>query len=178
MSLKIGLERLAFYNQWMNKNIYQVSKQLNKEQLSEDKGAYFGSIIGTLNHIVVGDIYWFKRFSKHPRLSKSLEYFQNHELPNSLRSIIHDELHKLWVKREEMDKIIVRFTSELSDEVLSESLTYQNSVGEESTRNIGWLLQHVFNHQTHHRGQVTTLLNQSGIEVGVTDMLACIPKEM
>lgn len=57
MSLKLGIERLALYNQWMNGKVYDAAGKLGGDDLSSDMGAYFKSIIGTLNHIVVGDIY-------------------------------------------------------------------------------------------------------------------------
>lgn len=79
--------------------------------------------------------------------------------------------------REIMDENIIEFSKALTSEVLTESLNYVNSKGVAAKQNFGWLIQHVFNHQSHHRGQVTTLLTQSGVDVGVTDMLYLIPNE-
>jgi len=76
-----------------------------------------------------------------------------------------------------MDEVIVRFIAELTDEVLACSLSYRNTKGIEATKNLGLLLLHLFNHQTHHRGQASTLLSQSGVDVGVTDLLVIIPDE-
>lgn len=177
MSSVINFERLALYNQWMNNNIYQAAEKLSASELNKDRGAYFSSITGTLNHIMVGDIFWFKRFSDHQAKFKSLEYFRGIERPESLNTIVHADLDSLRKKRAVMDKQIVLFTSELSDEFLSSTLRYRNSTGSEFSKNLGYLLQHVFNHQTHHRGQASALFNQAGVDVGVTDMLACIPNE-
>ena len=76
--------------------------------------------------------------------------------------------------REHTDAVIVQFISELSDEVIASTLKYKNSKGQEFNKNMGDLLLHVFNHQTHHRGQISTLLYQAGIDAGVTDLVAGI----
>ena len=73
-----------------------------------------------------------------------------------------------------LDGLIVEMAGALPDEALARSLTYANTKGVESTRNLMALLLHFFNHQTHHRGQVTTLLFQAGIDPGTTDLLALI----
>jgi uncharacterized damage-inducible protein DinB len=176
MSFKLSFERLAIYNQWMNNGIYEAAGKLSPTEQNKDRGAYFCSIIGTLNHIMVGDILWFKRFSGHPAGFKSLEYFRTIEKPESLSSIVHVELADLASERQNMDRCILLFTSELTDDETTSTLNYQNSKGKEFNRNFGHLIQHVFNHQTHHRGQATTLLFQAGIDVGVTDMLGLIPE--
>ncbi|MFT6220772.1 MAG: putative damage-inducible protein DinB [Candidatus Endobugula sp.] len=177
MSFEVSFQRLALYNQWMNTSVYQAAKKLSASELNENRGAYFGSIIGTLNHIMVGDVFWFKRFSNHPLAFSSLDYFRDIAKPESLNSTMYADLASLNKAREIMDKHIVLFTDELTDDVLSSALKYTDSKGNESVKNVGYLLQHVFNHQAHHRGQVSTLFSQCGVDVGVTDMLALIPDE-
>jgi len=170
-------QNLAHYNQWINKRIYSVAAKLNQDALSQNHGAYFGSIIGTLNHILVGDILWFKRFATQPANYQSLEYFRSVKKPASLDEILHDELSELSEVREHTDAVIVQFTSEITDEMIASTLKYKNSKGQEFNKNLGDLLLHVFNHQTHHRGQVSTLLYQAGIDIGVTDMVAGITEK-
>lgn len=75
-----------------------------------------------------------------------------------------------------MDEIIINFVEEVTDEVLATELHYQNTKGKTFARKLSLLLLHLFNHQTHHRGQVTTLLNQIDIDMGETDLLARIPQ--
>jgi len=74
-----------------------------------------------------------------------------------------------------MDSMVLRFAQELNADVLSSSLSYRNTKGDLNIKNFGHLIQHFFDHQAHHRGQVSTLLNQVGIDIGVTDLLARIP---
>jgi len=77
--------------------------------------------------------------------------------------------------RNRLDAIIERWVAELTPAHLSASLSYSNTAGVPSTLNFGGLLLHFFNHQTHHRGQASTLLFQCGVDVGVTDLLAVVP---
>jgi uncharacterized damage-inducible protein DinB len=79
--------------------------------------------------------------------------------------------------RQRLDALIVRWAAGLTPDVLGSALAYTNTAGVASTRNFGALVQHFFNHQTHHRGQASTLLFQAGVDVGVTDLLALIPEK-
>lgn len=177
MSLKSNFELLANYNQWMNKSIYGAASKLSASELVENRGAFFSSIIGTLNHILVGDTIWLKRFANHPAQFKALEYVRDLQPPQALNVVLYTEFERLLNARTKMDIIILEFTHELTDDVLLSSLPYSNTKGEPFTQTLGYLVQHFFNHQTHHRGQVSTLLSQAGIDVGITDLLVSIPNE-
>jgi len=174
-------EHLALYNQWINNSLYEAVSTLTKDELKCERAAFFGSdfgpIIGTLNHIMVGDIFWFKRFAEYPEKFEGLDYFRTLDKPNALNAILYAELADLKKARIEMDEHILNFTRQLTHHALNSVLNYQNASGIEHSKNVSHLLQHVFNHQTHHRGQVSTLLFQAGIDMGVTDMLAGIEDE-
>ena len=175
MTLKSNFELMANYNQWMNNNIYNAASNLNRQELNLDRGAFFGSIMGTLNHITIGDIIWLKRFYEHEVKFHTLNEINEMESPKTLNEVLYPELSELTVFRKQLDQTIINFIQELTEEVISLPLTYKNTKGQPFTRNFGHLLQHFFNHQTHHRGQASTLLNQTDIDIGVTDLLACIP---
>lgn len=175
MSLKHSHELMGNYNQWMNENLYKVSSSLQIPELLADRGAFFGSILGTLNHILVGDTIWLKRFSSHPANFISLGSLRVIQLPASLDETIHADFSDLWQARREMDSTIVKFVSEASDEDYAFNLHYQNTKGIPYCKNFGLLVQHFFNHQTHHRGQLSTLVSQAGLDPGVTDLLMKIP---
>jgi len=177
MFLKSNFELMASYNQRMNRNTYQAASTLSVNELERDRSAFFGSIIGTLNHILVGDTIWLKRFSGHHITFLSLDHVRATEMPVSLEEILYHQFGALAEARSKMDDVIVQLASELTDDAISYSLAYQNTKGEPFVTNFGYLLQHFFNHQTHHRGQLSTLLLQAGVDVGVTDLLACIPSE-
>lgn len=166
---------MADYNQWMNANIYVAAAKLKSVELTRERGAFFGSIFGTLNHILVGDTIWLKRFGEHSSALGSLDPIRNLNLPASLDVTLYPKFDDLREARVRMDEIIINFSLELTDSILETTLDYKNTKGVRFKKPMGALIQHFFNHQTHHRGQVSTLLSQSGTDIGVTDLLARIP---
>lgn len=178
MALLQHIELMAQYNRWMNQKIYTAASQLSITKLNEDKKAFFGSFIGTMNHIMVADIVWMKRFAKHPSHHGSIEPIRHLEQPKSLNQILFPDFAILSQKREEIDNIIVDWSQEISLEDLSFPLPYNNMKGEPGVKEFASLIFHFFNHQTHHRGQLTTLLSQENIDIGVTDLLTLIPNQL
>ncbi len=169
---------MADYNQRMNGQVYDACARLNADQLSEDRGAFFGSILGTLNHILVGDLLWLARFKLHSDRYHSLTVLGTlaKPAPGKLDDILYVDLLSLKNARNAVDNTIKQWLSEeVSVEDFNRTLVYANSKGEVSERLFGELVSHFFNHQTHHRGQVSTLLSQQNIDIGVTDMLIDIP---
>ncbi|MGB5706904.1 MAG: DinB family protein [Arenicellales bacterium] len=175
--LNINFELLANYNRWMNENIYHVATKLDPETLYQDLGAYFSSIGGTLNHIMVADIIWLKRFLSHPSEFSALTSVAKLPAPGSLNQILHRNLNQLTRARKNLDQTLIELCQELNHQDLNVSLTYQNTKGITFSKPFSALVQHLFNHQTHHRGQVTTLFSQCGLNPGVTDLLAIIPEQ-
>lgn len=167
---------MAAYNRWMNDRVFAAAATLDAATLAADKGAFFGSILGTLNHIAVADTIWLHRFARHEATFSALAALAGFPRPSSLTQPLAADLAGLRGYRRDLDALIAHWVAELTPEHLSAHLTYGNMAGAESTRSFGALLQHFFNHQTHHRGQVSTLLFQSGVDVGVTDLLAVIAR--
>ena len=171
---KENFQLFAKYNLWMNEKLFAAAAQLSEHDLKQDKGAFFGSVLGTLNHLMVGDIAWLKRFATEPDTFRSLDSLREMNTPESLDIQLYDDLEPLQRARQKLDAAIVSFCDEVSDAQLAEKLSYQNFQGDSYRDQLGLLLQHLFNHQTHHRGQLTTLLSQMGVDVGPTDLLVCI----
>ncbi len=176
MRMQENFKLMAGYNQSMNNSVYAGASQLSREAINKDRGAFFGSIIGTLNHILVGDILWLQRFSQHPFGFTSLDIVKTMRTPSALDAILEPELAALWDIREQLDCSIIEFADALNEETLGSSLRYQNVKGEWANKKFSYLIQHFFNHQTHHRGQLSTLLLQAGVDIGVTDLLVAIPE--
>jgi uncharacterized damage-inducible protein DinB len=174
MSLKSHFELMARYNQWMNAKIYDASSRLDTTALHADKGAFFGSVFGTLNHLLVADTIWLKRFAEHQPGLHSLDPVRPMPHPYSLSEPLHGDFKALRAARQAMDDVIVGFCVEAGDDDYARALNYTNRSGEVLIAPLGSLMQHFFNHQAHHRGQVTTLLTQAGIDVGVTDLVALL----
>ncbi len=168
------IQLLARYNQIMNQRIYETVAQLPAAELEVDRGAFFRSILGTLNHIYVADIIWLQRFATHPANYTTLQAVVQLERPATLAQIIYSDFSELSTARQGLDQTILAWTNEITTADLQDLLPYQNMKKEPSTKKFGSLVLHLFNHQTHHRGQVTTLLSQQGLDVGVTDLLEII----
>lgn len=177
MSLKHHFELLASYNQWMNLKVYEAAGHLTVADLAKDRGAFFGSILGTLNHILVGDTIWLKRFAAHPSCLVSLHEVADLPNPTSLDQIISSDFGKLFEHRVWLDRQIINWIGALYDDDLDFVLSYHNTQGIPANKRYSSLVLHFFNHQTHHRGQVSALLSQAGEDIGVTDLLALIPEE-
>lgn len=168
---------MAAYNAWMNQNLYRAAAKLSPEELIIDRGAFFGSLVGTLNHMVVADRIWLQRFASHPAQHSALDPIRSLPTPTALDQILFTELAALVEHRTMLDDIISKWVASLTETDLDHILSYSSTKGIAHQKRLSSLLLHFFNHQTHHRGQATTLLTQAGQDVGVTDLLALIPEE-
>ena len=160
---------MARYNLQMNKNLMDFCKKLPRETLHEDKKAFFKSIFGTFNHIMVGDLIWLSRF-RNIRTFHSLSQINNYPSPTTLNQNLFNELKEFMKKRTILDETILQFTEELTQGDLDKELHFTSTKGIEYKNSFMLYLQHFFNHQTHHRGQISVLLNQQNIDVGSTDL--------
>lgn len=175
MSEKTQLVLMAEYNKLMNQRILEASSKLSLESLIEDKGAFFKSVLTTLNHIMIGDILWMKRFSNLPSNVSSLMPLNTIDKPESLNQLLFSDLNAFEKERHRLDEIIINWCKELTNNDLDRLLSYKNFKNEQHNKRLGDVVLHVFLHQIHHRGQVTTLLSQEGINFGETDLPEIIP---
>ncbi len=174
MSLLKQYKLLGEYNQLMNQRLYEAVATLPDDKIKEDKGAFFGSLLGTLNHILVGDIIWLSRFSTDISSHDTLSYFITIEKPQSLSSILYFELSELQKEREKIDRLIILWVNSLADKDLRSTISYKNMNGSSFQKDFSSLINHLFLHQIHHRGQATTLLSQFGVGFGETDLIELI----
>lgn len=151
---------MARYNQWMNGKVYDAAAQLSDEQRKADRGAFFRSVHGTLNHLLLGDRSWMQRMHGQPVTMTS-----PHEE-------VHEDFDELRAARQAMDQTLLEWAASLDPAIEPSrsysfvSVTYQKTI----TLPYVAVVMQIFNHQTHHRGQLTTLLSQFGVDVGVTDI--------
>jgi uncharacterized damage-inducible protein DinB len=165
---------MANYNQWMNQKVYAAAGQLSDAALSADRQAFFGSILGTLNHLVLGDTVWLKRFAQHPAGFTALAPLNSIATPTDLKHLAFEDIRELSTQRAWLDQLIIDWAHTLRESDLDHRLQYHNMRGIAASKPFFSLLVHFFNHQTHHRGQASTLLTQAGVDIGVTDLLALI----
>jgi uncharacterized damage-inducible protein DinB len=135
------------YNAWANGRLFAAVGRLSAEQYRADRGAFFKSVHGTLNHLLVTDRIWMQRFSGEG------------EAPNRLDAILFETLEELKPAREAEDRRIVHFVDGLDDASLASTIKYRRvSSPQQIKQQLAPALAHWFNHQTHHRGQVHGLL--------------------
>ncbi len=150
---------LARYNQWMNGKVYKVCSTIPDKDRRADRGAYFKSIHGMLNHLYFGDAIWMGR----------LGGFDAAFAPIGQETF--DDFEQLHAARRKLDQDIVDWTGGLTAQWLDAIETWTSGLDKRDRSQPRWLLaSHVFNHQTHHRGQLSTLLTQMGHDIGVTDL--------
>ncbi|AZF11047.1 DinB family protein [Pseudomonas sp. R2-37-08W] len=163
---------MANYNQWMNRKVYEAAGKLTDAALVANRQAFFGSILGTLNHLVLGDTVWLKRFAEHPAGFSALLPLSAIATPVDLRQLAFTDIRELSAQRAWLDQLILNWADSLRETDLDLRLRYHTMRGAAAEKVFFGLVAHFFNHQTHHRGQVTTLLSQAGVDVGDTDLLA------
>lgn len=156
------VQKMSEYNIWMNDGIYGACDQLTDEDRKKDHGAFFKSIHGTLNHHLWGDQIWLHRFSGTPAP-------QSEDIPGSVSQ--YQTYEDLKRERAAFDQVIDEWAAGISPEALEGDLTwYSGAAGHEITKPRWLLITHMFNHQTHHRGQVHSMLTGLGIKTAVTDL--------
>ena len=150
---------MARYNQWMNGKLYAVCAQMTDEERRRDLGAFFRSVHSTLNHLLFGDRAWLGRFTgEHLELAP-------------IGEDLFEDFAALRAERERMDERLLSWAGALDREWLASDFTYTSGIDRVTRTVPAWVLvTHLFNHQAHHRGQLTTLIKQLGYEPGVTDL--------
>ena len=150
---------MAQYNEWMNARMYALCASLPDAELHKDRSAFFKSIYRTLNHIAYGDLSFMSRFTGDPGI-----------VPDP-KADLFGTFSLLRAEREALDRRILAWSASLTPPWLAESLTYASKIDGKTRTVPRWVLvTHMFNHQTHHRGQVGTLLSQMGLDIGTTDI--------
>ena len=151
---------LAGYNAWMNDKLYGACATLSDEDRKRNRGAFFRSIHGTLNHLLLADSVWMGRFEGKPFAFRSLD------------QELYASFEELRTRRAEMDARIDRWVDGLTEAALEAKLEYTSAITKRTHAPTVWkVVVHFFNHQTHHRGQLTALLSQAGVDYGSTDLL-------
>lgn len=150
---------MAAYNEWMNEKLYRTAAELSDEERKRDVGAFFASLHGTLSHLHLGDEAWMQRLHGEPVTMRSA------------REIRFSRFEELWEARRQLDARISRWAGGITEEFASSPYRFFSVTYQREHTLPGWaVVVHVFNHQTHHRGQATTILRQLGKDPGVTDL--------
>jgi uncharacterized damage-inducible protein DinB len=143
--------KMARYNAWANRRLYADARTLSDPDYRKNVGAFFGSLHGTLNHLMVADRIWMRRLTG------------TGDHPAKLNAIMFDDLSSLELARTQEDERIIRYVDELREAEIGQNLEYVTTNGVHQSTPVGDVLTHMFNHQTHHRGQAHTILTMLGI---------------
>ena len=155
------VQRMARYNRWQNENLYGVADRLSAAERQRERGAFFGSVHKTLSHLLWGYQTWMNRFAVTPKppggIAESVSLYPDWE---DLKS-----------HRADFDRIIIDWAATIKPGWLAAEQTYfSGAIGREVTKPRWVLVTHMFNHQTHHRGQVHCMLTQAGRRPSDTDL--------
>jgi uncharacterized damage-inducible protein DinB len=148
------------YGAWMNRKLFSVSAEIPDAKRKENLGAFFGSLHRTLNHILFGDLIWLARFTGGAPPGG-----------DGYGEDLYDDFDALRARREAVDIEIIDWTRDLDRDWLAKPFSFTSIAGNVTRDVPAWaMVTHMFNHQTHHRGQATTLIKQLGRDPGVTDI--------
>ncbi len=161
----------AKYNARFNRDLFAKVAELPAEARTRDMGAFFGSIEGTLSHILVADRIWLSRLRESGHDFPALDEADLQLEIQSLADPVAASFESLLAERIATDQLIMAWVEDLTEEILAAPMRYTNLAGVAREHAVWIAVSHLFNHQTHHRGQVTTMLKQAGIDPGVTDFL-------
>jgi uncharacterized damage-inducible protein DinB len=157
---------MADYNAEMNRRLYDAASRLSEEARLADRGAFWGGIHGTLAHLLWGDFMWMHRFAGWPSPPVGMA-----ESPNW-----QPDFAALRAAREAADAGIIDWAATLEQGWLDEELVwFSGALGREMRKRRGLLVAHMFNHQTHHRGQAHALITAAGEQTGDTDLFILVP---
>ena len=152
---------MAASNAEMNRRIFAAADKLSDDERRRERGAFFGSIHATLDHLLWGDQIWMSRFAATPRPEGGIK-------GSVSRYPVWEDLKR---ERAVFDRVILEWAASLDPNWFEGDLTYFSGTAEREIKAAKWLLlTHMFNHQTHHRGQVHCMLTQSGAKPGDTDL--------
>ncbi|HEY8354586.1 MAG TPA: DinB family protein [Methylophilaceae bacterium] len=153
------LKRMASYNAWMNQRLFAVCADMGEEERKRNLGAFFRSIHGTLNHILLVDRLWLARIHGRPFTVSSLD------------QELFSDFEALAAARKETDGDIAFLTETVEADDLGRAISYHSLVSQtETVLPLSTIMLHMFMHQTHHRGQVTAMISRLGYEYGSTDI--------
>lgn len=168
-------QEMARYNRWQNNQLAEFLQSLTPKELTLERGAFFGSIMGTVNHLLWGDWMWMSRFEKRDGPDGNI-----HKAGGGIHESVYlcPDLQSWLALREKIDARILNWAEGLGDDPLTGSFTWYSAANEaDVTMPYALCVIHFFNHQTHHRGQVHKMLTETGSEAPVSDIVF-MPQEV
>lgn len=161
---------MSLYNQRMNRQLMDCCLALPNDIVEKETHSFFPDIVSYWNHILFGDLILLNRLAANKIAQLCLEDLSPFPSPKTPNDIYHHQLSDLAVLRKQVDDLIIQYCSNLTTEDCDSYITYTTTEGESITKAVADVTQHIFNHQTHHRGQLTCVLSQFGVDYGCMDL--------
>ena len=156
------VQLMAAYTEWQNRSIYEAADSVSESERRLDRGAFFGSIHATLNHLLWGDQFWLHRLAGMPKPNRK-------DIVSSVS--LHDDWEQLKTGRFDTDAAILDWARQVTEDSFRGELQWYSSVLKSEVSRPKWtLVVQLFNHGTHHRGQVHAMLTAAGAKPQDTDV--------
>ncbi|MEL7175712.1 MAG: DinB family protein [Pseudomonadota bacterium] len=152
---------MARYSQWQNREMLKTLETLPVEELTKERGAFFGSIMGTINHLLWADQMWMSRFDRSKGPGGGIP--ESRDLTPTLA---------VWgAERFQTDGRILLWAEQVKSlDLVGDLKWFSGALGQSISRPAAVCIIHMFNHQTHHRGQVHAMMTQAGLSPAATDI--------
>lgn len=170
MSLAQNFKMMSLYNQRVNSQLMAHCLPLSQEKLEKETHSFFPHIISYWNHLLFGDLILLTRLASNEIGLLSSVDFTSFPSPKSPKDIYYSNISDIAALRHQLDKLLIQYCSSLTEDECSKSMTYTTTEGVVINKLVADVMQHMFNHQTHHRGQLTCILSQLGIDYGCMDL--------
>ena len=161
---------MSLYNQRINTQLMEHCLTLSADTLTKDTYSFFPNIISYWNHILFGDLILLGRLAANNIGNLSPLDFSEFPKAISPHDIYHNNLLDIALLRAQVDGLVIRYCNNLTEEDCDKFITYTTTEGAVITKSVADITQHIFNHQTHHRGQLTCLLSQAGVDYGCMEL--------
>lgn len=157
---------MAAYNAEMNRRVFGAALRLSDAERRADRGVFWRSIHGTLSHILWADRIWLSRFGVGEKPAVGIQD----------SDMLVDDFDDLCTQRQDVDQLLIHWAEQLSErDVQGDLAWYSGAAGRDMLKPRGLVIMHIFNHQTHHRGQAHALITRSGETTGDTDLPFVVP---
>jgi len=161
---------MSAYNHRINEQLINCCSSLSKAQLTQETHSFFPNIIAYWNHILFGDLILLSRLAANNLGSLTTDDFSDLPTAKSTQDIYCHDFSELVLLRRKVDVLLSRYCANLTSEECDSAIRYTTTEGQVITKVAADVTQHLFNHQTHHRGQLTCVLSQLGIDYGCMDL--------
>ena len=173
--MKTLFQGFARYNSSVNQSVLELITPLKKDEIMKETKAYYPSIFATMLHILITDLNWLRRYRDALKENRALNSSGLLSLEEKdLKKEFESDYTKLFQYRKAVDELILQFVQDLDANRLGSILKYRNFKGEETQKELWKTILHWFNHQTHHRGQISVLLDLLGVDHDFSTLVARI----